>query len=47
MTIYRATVLDTPDSPLRGGRLRAEQDGGIAVVDGAVVDRCPFARMRA
>ena len=47
MTVYRATVLDTPDSPLRGGRLRAEQDGGIAVVDGAVVDRGPFTRVRA
>ena len=24
MTIYRATVLDTPESPFAGGRLRAE-----------------------
>ena len=47
MTIYRATVLDTPDSPFAGGRLRAEDDCGIAVAAGAVVDRGPFARVRA
>jgi guanine deaminase len=47
MTIYRATVLDTPDSPFAGGRLRADDDCGIAVVAGAVVDRGPFARVRA
>ena len=47
MTVYRATVLDTPDSPLRGCRLRAEHDGGIAVVDGRVVDRGAFTRVRA
>jgi guanine deaminase len=47
MTIYRGTVLDTPDSPFEGGRLRAEADAGLAVVDGAVVDRGPFAEVRA
>jgi guanine deaminase len=47
MTIYRATVLDTPDSPFTGGHLRAEEDCGVAVAGGAVVDRGPFARMRA
>ena len=47
MTIYRATVLDTPDSPFAGGRLRAEDDCGIAVAGGAVADRGPFARVRA
>ena len=47
MTIYRATVLDTPDSPFTGGRLRAEDDCGIAVAGGVVVDRGPFARVRA
>jgi guanine deaminase len=47
VTIYRATVLDTPDSPFTGGRLRCEQDGGVAVVGGAVVDRGSFDRMRA
>ena len=36
MTIYRATVLDTPDSPFDGGRLRAEQDCGLAVEGGDV-----------
>ena len=29
MTIYRATVLDTPETPFDGGRLRAEQDCGL------------------
>ena len=47
VTIYRATVLDTPESPFAGGRLRAEDDCGIAVTAGAVVDRGPFARVRA
>ena len=47
MTIYRATVLDTPESPFEGGRLRAEQDCGIAVEGGDVVDRGAFARVRA
>ena len=47
MTIYRATVLDTPESPFTGGRLRAEHDCGIAVEGGVVVDRGPFARVRA
>jgi guanine deaminase len=46
VTIYRATVLDTPDSPFTGGRLRCEQDGGVAVMGGAVVDRGPFHRVR-
>ena len=47
MTIYRATVLDTPESPFTGGRLRAEDDCSIAVTAGVVVDRGPFARVRA
>ena len=47
MTIYRGTVLDTPDSPFTGGRLRAEQDCGLAVEGGLVVDRGPYARVRA
>ena len=34
MTIYRGTVLDTPDSPFDGGRLRAEPDCGLAVPTG-------------
>lgn len=47
MTVYRGTVLDTPDSPFTGGRLRAEADGGVAVAGGVVVDRGPFAAVRA
>jgi len=47
MTIYRTTVLDTPESPFDGGRLRADDDCGLAVAGGAVVDRGPFARIRA
>lgn len=47
MTIYRATVLDTPEDPFRGGLLRAEQDAGLLVVDGAIVERGPYAGVRA
>ena len=47
MTIYRATVLDTPDSPFTGGLLRSEQDGGLAVEAGVVVDRGSFAEVSA
>ena len=47
MTIYRGTVLDTPESPFTGGALRAESDAGIAVAGGVIVDRGPFARVRA
>ena len=42
MTIYRGTVLDTPDSPFTGGVLRAEADAGVAVTDGVITDRGPF-----
>jgi guanine deaminase len=47
MTLYRATVLDTPHSPFAGGALRAEQDGGVLVVDGMIHARGPFAELRA
>jgi guanine deaminase len=47
VTIYRGTVLDTPESPFAGGLLRAEVDAGIAVVDGVITDRGPFGRVRA
>lgn len=47
MTLYRGTVIDTPDSPFTGGKLRAEADGGVAVAAGVVVDRGPFAALRA
>ncbi len=47
MTIYRASVLDTPDDPFTGGRLRSDGDAGLAVEDGTIVDRGPFAAVRA
>ena len=47
MTIYRGTVLDTPESPFTGGVLRAESDAGVAVTDGVITDRGPFIRVRA
>ncbi len=47
MTIYRGTVLDTPQSPFAGGVLRAEADAGLAVEAGVIVDRGRFARVRA
>ncbi|WP_109510415.1 guanine deaminase [Nocardioides speluncae] len=47
MTIYRATVLDTPDDPFTGGRLRAEADAGLLVHDGMIVGRGQFAAVKA
>ena len=47
MTIYRGTVLDTPESPFTGGVLRAESDAGVAVTDGVITDRGPISRFRA
>jgi len=47
MTIYRGTVLDTPEDPFTGGTLRADGDAGLVVTDGTIVDRGPFERVRA
>jgi guanine deaminase len=47
MTIYRACVLDTPDDPFRGGVLRSDEDAGLLVRDGAIVDRAGFAAVAA
>jgi guanine deaminase len=47
MTLFRGTVLDTPDDPFAGGALRAEMDAGVLVRDGAVVARGPFADVAA
>ena len=47
MTVYRATVYDTPESPFEGAGLRVEADGGIAVERGAIVDRGGYDRVRA
>ncbi len=46
MTIYRATVLDTPQDPFDGGTLRSEQDGGLLVQDGVITARGNFADVR-
>jgi guanine deaminase len=42
MTIFRATLVDTPEDPFAGAELRSEADGGLAVVDGVIVDRGAF-----
>ena len=47
MTLYHARILDTPDDPFTGGGLRADDDGGLLVVDGAIVERGSFAQLRA
>lgn len=47
MTIYRAQVVDTPDSPFTGGALRADADAGLLVADGTITDRGPFGEVRA
>ncbi len=46
MTLYRATVLDTPQDPFAGGELRSELDGGVLVTDGVIRDRGPFEQVR-
>ena len=46
MTLYRAAILDTPDDPFTGGRLRAELDGGLLVRDGMILDRGGFGDVR-
>jgi guanine deaminase len=45
MRIFRATVFDTPTSPFAGGELRSDEDGGLAVQDGAIVARGSFAEV--
>ena len=45
MTIYRATVLDTPQSPFAGGTLRADDDAGILVQDGVIRGRGAIAEI--
>jgi guanine deaminase len=47
MTLYRGTVLDTPDDPFTGGTLRAEADAGLLVRDGSIVERGGFADLQA
>lgn len=45
--LYRAHVMDVPDSPFRGGALRADADAGLLVVDGVITERDAFERVRA
>jgi guanine deaminase len=47
MTIYRARVLDTPDDPFTGGALRSDDDAGLLVTDGTILERDDFATVRA
>jgi guanine deaminase len=46
VTIYRASILDTPCDPFQGGTLRSDADAGLAVTDGVIVDRGPVAEVR-
>lgn len=46
--IYRGRVLDTPEVPFHGGRLRAEADAGLYVAaDGRIADRGAYEDVRA
>jgi guanine deaminase len=47
MTIFRGQVLDTPDDPFAGGRLRADADAGLLVRGGVIVERDAFPAMQA
>lgn len=46
MTMFRGAVLDTPENPFAGGRLRSSSDEGLVVRDGVIVARGPFASLR-
>ena len=49
MTLFRATVIDTPDDPFTtdpAAALRCEEDGGVLVADGVITDRGAFAELR-
>ncbi len=46
VTLFRGTVVDTPDDPFTGGRLRVEHDAGLLVRDGVIVVRGPFDDVR-
>ena len=44
MTVFRGTVLDTPDDATLGTiRMRAEADAALVVDDGRISARGPFA----
>jgi guanine deaminase len=42
VTVFRGTILDTPQSPFTGGHLRSESDLALFVEDGVIVAREPF-----
>jgi guanine deaminase len=46
VTLFRGTVLDTPDNPFTGGTLRAAVDAGLLVHEGVVTERGDFADLR-
>jgi guanine deaminase len=39
VTLFRGTVVDTPEDPFAGGRLRVDHDAGLLVHEGTVVAR--------
>ncbi len=45
-TLYRARVMDTPDSPFTGAGLRAEEDVALVVEGGTIVTRGPYDAVR-
>ena len=48
MTLYRATFLHTPTNPFHeADALQVEEDGGLLVRDGQIVQSGPFAEVRA
>ena len=47
MTVFRGTVVDTPDDPFTGGRLRVDHDAGLLVRQGVIVARGGFDDVRA
>ncbi|NYD40401.1 guanine deaminase [Nocardioides panaciterrulae] len=47
MTLFRGTVLDTPDDPFLGAPMRAEADVALLVRAGVIEDRGPWAALRA
>lgn len=47
MTLYRARVLDTPADPFHGAGLRSDDDAGLLVAYGLIVERGAFAEVHA
>jgi guanine deaminase len=47
VTLFRGTFLDTPSSPFKGARMRAESDAALVVRDGLIVARGPAAAVLA